>query len=119
MSENLLQKKCVPCEGGTTPLSISEVGRLLSDVKNWNASPDFKKISKEFRFKEFLDSIHFVNEVARIAESEGHHPDLSINYDNVTATLSTHAIGGVSLNDFILAAKLDQVYADQRGRDAD
>lgn len=91
------------------PLAISEVERLLNDVKGWSASKDFKKISKQFVFKEFIDSIHFVNEAARIAEEEGHHPDLTINYNKVAVELSTHAIGGLSLNDFILAAKIDQI----------
>ena len=104
---SLERKKCVPCEGGTPPLSLYDVKRLMAEVKGWDVSADFKKIWKEYVFREFIDSIHFVNETARIAEEEGHHPDLHITYNKVLVELSTHAIGGLSLNDFILAAKID------------
>ena len=106
---DLTQKHCVPCEGGMVPLAIPRVEELMKEISDWSASPDKKSISKEFVFTTFLYSIHFVNEVARIAEAEGHHPDIEIRYRKVRVSLSTHAIGGLSLNDFILAAKLDHI----------
>ena len=102
-------QKCLPCEGGMLPLSISRVEELLKEISGWTAALDTRSISKEFRFAKFLDAMCFVNEAARIAETEGHHPDMEIRYNRVRVTLSTHAIGGLSLNDFILAAKLDQI----------
>ena len=106
---DLSQRKCVPCEGGSVPLSISDVKAHLQKISGWATTTDFKKISKEFKFKTFVDSIQFVNEAARIAEEEGHHPDLSIRYTKVLVELSTHAIDGLSQNDFILAAKIDDI----------
>lgn len=106
---SLLSKKCVPCEGGVTPLSIQEATRLLSEVPGWKLSPDGKTISREFSFKTFLDGIQFVNEVARLAEEEGHHPDMHVHHRKVKVELTTHAIGGLSINDFIMAAKIDAV----------
>ena len=90
-------------------LSIQDVTRLLQSISGWSADAGYKKILKEFKFKEFLESIQFVNEAARIAEEEGHHPDLHISYNVVLVELSTHAIGGLSLSDFIMAAKIDEI----------
>lgn len=117
MSNNLLTKKCVPCEGGVPPLTHEEVAKLMEQVPGWTlfeeASENLKnfgmgaKISKEHKFKDFIGAINFVNNVAEIAEAEGHHPDIKINYNKVLLELTTHAIGGLSENDFILAAKID------------
>ncbi len=104
---NLLSKKCIPCEGGMDPLTDVEVRNYMPDVPGWNVSSDSKEISKEYKFKDFIGAINFVNKVAEIAEGEGHHPDIKINYNKVKLTHSTHAIGGLSENDFILAAKID------------
>jgi 4a-hydroxytetrahydrobiopterin dehydratase len=104
---DLLKKKCVPCEGGAVPLSKDEALKYMGQVPGWKLDEGAKQISKQFKFKDFIGAINFVNNVAEIAESEGHHPDIKINYNKVLLELSTHAIGGLSENDFILAAKVD------------
>lgn len=107
-ASDLTAKKCVPCEGGVPPLSAEQARGLLSHVSGWQLS-DGKMISREFKFKDFKGAMWFVNRVAEVAESEGHHPDIFISYNQVRLTLSTHAIGGLSENDFILAAKIDRL----------
>src|SRR3989344_7727134 len=104
---NLLKKKCIPCEGGAKPLSRVEAEKYLAQIFDWILSEDSKIISKEYKFKDFIGAINFVNKVAEIAEEEGHHPDIKINYNKVLLELSTHAISGLSENDFIVAAKVD------------
>ncbi len=107
---DLTDKKCVPCEGGVPPLKSEEVEELLTEVNEWEfLDQKPPKIKKEFKFKDFDGSMNFVNGVAEIAESEGHHPNISINYNKVTVVLYTHAIDGLHENDFILAAKIDQL----------
>ena len=104
---DLTQKKCVPCEGGTKPLGSSEIAVYMSYLKTpWELDEE-KEIEKKFQFKDFRESMQFVNSVAGIAESEGHHPDIKISYNKVKISLSTHAIGGLSINDFILASKIE------------
>lgn len=103
----LAEKKCVPCEGGVPPLTESEIAPLLSELSDPSWKIDgAKKLMKEWKFEDFKQSMHFVNAVAKIAEEEGHHPDIWISYNIVRLELSTHAIGGLSENDFILAAKI-------------
>ena len=102
---DLAQKKCVPCEGGVPPLGKAEVERLLYQVSGWSLSG--KWITKEFKFKNFVAAMKFVNRVADLAEEEGHHPDINIHYNIVRFDIWTHAINGLSENDFILAAKID------------
>ncbi|MEK6600687.1 MAG: 4a-hydroxytetrahydrobiopterin dehydratase [Candidatus Binatota bacterium] len=104
MSE-LTQKRCVPCEGGILSLGKSDVERLLAQVAGWRL--DGKRITKEFKFKNFVAAMKFVNRVANLAEGEGHHPDIHIHYNRVRFDIWTHAIDGLSENDFILAAKID------------
>lgn len=104
---DLLSKKCIPCEGGTDPLTEEQVAGYMDEVSGWNVTEDFKMIFKEFKFKDFVGSVNFVNKVADIAEMEGHHPDIHVFYNKVVLELSTHAIKGLSENDFILAAKID------------
>jgi 4a-hydroxytetrahydrobiopterin dehydratase len=108
MQNNLLKKKCVPCEKrGMKPMDRAEAQDYIDENPDWILSEDAKKISKEFKFADFIGAINFVNLVADIAEEEGHHPDISVHYNKVTLELWTHAIGGLSENDFILAAKID------------
>ena len=102
---DLTQKRCVPCEGGVPPLEKGEVDRLLTQVPGWSLSK--KWITKEFSFKNFVEAMKSVNRVADLAEQEGHHPDIHIHYNKVRFDIWTHAIGGLSENDFILAAKID------------
>ncbi len=104
---DLLKKKCVPCEGGMAPLSREQAEEYLAKVSGWKLSGDGKQISKEYKFKDFIGSVNFVDNIAGIAEEEGHHPDIHIFYNKVRLDLSTHSIGGLSENDFILAAKID------------
>jgi len=105
---DLTKKHCIPCEGGMPPLDPERVPNYLKHVPSWT-SPDSKKIIKEFKFKDFKEAMTFVNKVAGLAESEGHHPDIYIFYNVVRLELSTHAIGGLSENDFILAAKINKL----------
>jgi 4a-hydroxytetrahydrobiopterin dehydratase len=108
MSE-LSKKKCVPCEGGVKPLSKDAAEELLKEVNDWMLIDNAHILAKSFRFKNFVETMKFVNEVANIAEEEGHHPDMTVSYDNVGIELTTHSIGGLSENDFILAAKIDDI----------
>ena len=106
---NLLDKKCKPCEGGMPPLKPEEFAEMLSDLSGWTVVEN-KQIEKEYKFKNFKQAIIFINKLADIAESEGHHPDIFLHgFRNVKIMLSTHAIGGLSENDFILAAKTDTI----------
>ena len=104
---DLLKKKCVPCEGGAMPLNQEEAFRLMEQLEGWNITEDFKMIFKEYKFKDFIGAVNFVERVADVAEMEGHHPDIHIFYNKVVLELTTHAIKGLSENDFILAAKID------------
>lgn len=105
---NLATKTCVACEGGTPPLTPDQINNLLTEVIDWNT--DNKKIFKTFILKDFKTAIFFINQIVTIAETENHHPDISLHdYKQVTVTLSTHSIGGLSLNDFIMASKIDQL----------
>lgn len=103
----LSQQKCVPCEIGTPPLTKSEYELLLKELKLQWEVVECKEIKHEFRFKDFNEAMSFVNKVAEIAESEGHHPDIYIYYNKVVLSLMTHNIKGLSENDFILAAKVE------------
>ncbi|OGY58889.1 MAG: hypothetical protein A3E61_01755 [Candidatus Colwellbacteria bacterium RIFCSPHIGHO2_12_FULL_43_12] len=105
---SLLEKRCVPCEGGTPPLSSIQIKGYLKEVPAWIVVED-KKISRGFKFNNFNQVMFFVNKVADLAEAEEHHPDIHIFYNKVSLELSTHAIRGLSENDFILAAKIDRL----------
>jgi 4a-hydroxytetrahydrobiopterin dehydratase len=109
-TEELVQKKCQPCEGGVAPYSPEEARQQLKQLKGWQITPDGKRIRKEWTVKNFMAGIDFFNRCAEVAEADGHHPDLHIEgYRNVAVELWTHAIGGLSENDFILAAKIDEL----------
>ncbi len=105
----LEKKKCLPCEGGATTLPADEVRRLLSQISGWRVEPGSPDLRKRFKFASFMDTMAFVNRMAELAEAEGHHPDFCVRYTNLDVSLTTHAIGGLSENDFILAAKIDQL----------
>ena len=107
---DLTKKKCEPCEGGTKPFGSKEIEIYMTYLKTpWEVSEDLKKIERKFKFKDFKEAMGFVNKIADIAESEGHHPDIKINYNRVKIELMTHAIGGLSVNDFILASKIELI----------
>ncbi len=108
---DLLNKKCVPCEGGVTPLDVSEIHKYQKSVDGWNILKNKKNIyflEKKFLFEDFLESQNFVNKVGKISEEEGHHPDISFGWGYANIHITTHAIEGLSENDFILAAKIDK-----------
>ena len=105
---DLTQKHCVPCEGGTSPLPNEKEDHLITQTPDWLLVRDGRhKITREFRFKTFRQALRFVNGVADLAESEGHHPDITIVYNRVRLDLFTHAVGGLLENDFIMAAKIN------------
>mgnify|MGYP001604076126 FL=1 len=105
----LNEKRCVPCEGGMKPMGAAEVERYLGELGNGWAVLDGVKIRKEFLFKNFKEALSFVNKVGEIAEEEGHHPDIHlVSYKKVIIEFSTHAISGLSENDFIMAAKIEK-----------
>ena len=106
---NLAYKKCVPCEAGTPPLKDSEIKSYILQLKTPWEIIDSTKIKEKFTFKDFKEAMQFVNKVAEIAEEEQHHPDIYIFYSKVTIELWTHAIGGLSENDFVMAAKIEGV----------
>ncbi len=107
---DLTKKMCVACEGTEKPFDRKESNEYLKKVKIWELSKDIKSISKDFQFKNFKEAINFINKVAKLAESEGHHPDILLhNYRKVKINLTTHAIKGLSENDFIIATKIDSI----------
>jgi 4a-hydroxytetrahydrobiopterin dehydratase len=100
-------KRCVPCEGGIPKLEGPRILELLRELPTWNVKDD--KLCKTFDFKDFMTAMQFLNRVAELAEKEGHHPDFSLHgYNHVSFAIFTHAVGGLSENDFILAAKIDK-----------
>lgn len=104
---SLSDKKCVPCEGGTQPYSDQEVIEILKQISGW--SVQYNRLYKEFKFKNFVDNMAFLNKVAELAEAEGHHPDFCVHYNRTEFEIWTHSIDGLSENDFILAAKIDEL----------
>ena len=109
---DLLKKKCVPCEGGVIPFDISEIHKYQKKVNGWNVLENEKKkffLEKNFEFKNFVESQNFINHVGQVSEEEGHHPDIKFGWGYAKINIMTHAIEGLSENDFILAAKIDQI----------
>ena len=114
MSE-LIDKKCEPCEGGVLPLDLSEIHKFQKKVDGWDVKSNEKKIyflEKNFKFKNFLESQNFINKVSEISENENHHPDISFGWGYAKIIIMTHAVEGLSENDFILAAKIDHLIND-------
>lgn len=108
---DLKEKKCVPCKVGSPPLSKSDEDSLKSELPSWTLiRQKTHQLKKTFNFSDFKESMAFVNQVADLAASEGHHPDICIHYSRVDLTLFTHKIGGLHENDFILAAKIDEIH---------
>jgi 4a-hydroxytetrahydrobiopterin dehydratase len=108
----LTERHCVPCEGGTPPLDDATTTLLLGEVAGWRrvqleGEKSGARITKRLRFADFVAAMSFLDKMAVIAEAEGHHPDFCVHYNQVDVTLWTHSVGGLSENDFILAAKLD------------
>ena len=106
---DLINKKCVPCDDGAPAMEALKIKEYLAQLKEGWEVLENRKIRKLFKFKDFKEAMVFVNKVADLAENEGHHPDIAIRYNKVEISLWTHAIGGLSENDFILAAKVDNI----------
>ena len=111
---DLAARKCAPCRGGTPPLRREEVSRLLKELDGWEAV-DGRQLKKGYAFKDFRGALEFVNRIAEVAEAEGHHPDICFGWGRAEITIWTHDIGGLSENDFILAAKIDALSPPPRG----
>jgi 4a-hydroxytetrahydrobiopterin dehydratase len=109
-TEELSHKHCAPCEGDVPALAAEEVNHLMEAVPDWHLRGDGKRIRREWRVKDFVTGLDFFQRVGQVAEEEGHHPDLHlVGYRNVTIEIWTHAVGGLTENDFILAAKIDKL----------
>jgi 4a-hydroxytetrahydrobiopterin dehydratase len=103
----LTDKKCVPCEGGVEPFDDAKTGEMLKQIPGWDVSKGH--LYRQFKFKNFVENMVFINKVADLAEAERHHPDFCVHYNRVEFDIWTHAIGGLSENDFILAAKISEL----------
>ena len=106
---SLLTQKCKPCTGNTPKMSIDKIEQHLLKIDNWKLNENKEMVFKKFKFKNFKKALQFTNSVGIIAEEEGHHPDISIGWGYCLIIIHTHAIKGLSINDFILAAKIDQL----------
>ena len=107
-STDLASRKCVSCEGGVAQLKDDEAGRLLKLLQGWEAAGG--RIAKTYTFKNYYETMAFVNAAAWISHREDHHPDMTVGYNKCRVEYSTHANGGLSENDFICAAKLDALF---------
>jgi 4a-hydroxytetrahydrobiopterin dehydratase len=108
ISESLARKKCAPCEGGVAPMTPAQIGHFLNGLSGWKWVDG--KIRKTFRFKNYHETMAFVNAIAWISHREDHHPDIELGYSQATIAYMTHAIKGISENDFICAAKIDALF---------
>jgi|TARA_B110001450_G_C17534489_1_gene445986 4a-hydroxytetrahydrobiopterin dehydratase len=110
---DLLNKKCIPCEGGVPSLDLSEIHKYQKKVDGWDVKKNEKQIyflEKNYKFKDFINSQKFIDKVGEISEKENHHPDILFGWGYAKVMITTHAIEGLSENDFILAAKIDQIF---------
>ena len=108
--EELSKKRCEPCEGGIDPLTREQFSVYLEQVADWTIFDEDSKMEREYQFKDFAEALAFINKVGAIAEEEGHHPNILLHgWNKVKLELYTHAIGGLSINDFVCAVKFDQL----------
>lgn len=114
MSLDLASRVCIPCQGGVPPLTPDEFAPLLAEIPGWEVIDD-RKIAHSFEFDDWAQAQAFVVAAGEIAETAGHHPDLTLSWGRVRAEIYTHKIKGLAEADFILAAKLDRLYRQQRG----
>ena len=108
-NSSLTKLKCEPCSGNTPKLSSEDIRKKLPELNEWQLNDNKEMIFKKFNFKNFKKALHFTNLVAELAEEEGHHPDFSLGWGYCLIMIHTHAIKGLSINDFILAAKIDKI----------
>jgi len=106
---DLINKKCEPCSGNTPKFSLDEIQKKLSEINEWQLNENKEMIFKKFKLKSFKKALNFTNLIGELAEEEGHHPDISLGWGYCLVMIHTHAIKGLSINDFILAAKIDQI----------
>jgi len=107
---DLNQKKCEPCEGIGEALNRTQIDTLITQVsKEWQVADDAKSISRKFSFENFHETMAFMNAISWVAHRENHHPDVKLGYNYCEVTFMTHALGGLSQNDFICAAKVDKI----------
>jgi len=106
----LNKKTCIPCQGGIPPLSIEEANKLLPSAEKWKLIENSTKLQRNFAFNKFTDALEFVNRVGELAESEGHHPDITFGWGYCSIIFYTHKINGLHENDFIMAAKTNDLY---------
>lgn len=111
---DLLSIRCVGCEGGVPPMDRDDIKKLLPQVPGWEVSSDAKSITRRFTFKGFYKTMAFVNAVAWVANQENHHPDMEVGYNYCNIKFTTHAVDGLTQNDFICAAKVNALQADQQ-----
>jgi len=109
MKIDLTKKTCEPCSGNTPKLNNSEISYYLSSINNWKINDEQKMIFKKFTFQSFKKALEFVNQVGKLADDESHHPDISIGWGYSIVMIHTHAIKGLSVNDFVLASKIDKL----------
>jgi len=110
MSE-LASRACIPCRGGTPPLTPDQIDPLLAQLTGWTVA-EFHHLEKSWRFPDFPRALAFVNRIGALAESEGHHPDIRLSWGRVDVAIHTHKLDGLTESDFILAAKIDSMWAE-------
>ena len=110
MNTDLKNEKCLPCSGSTPKFNVTVISEHISKLNKWSVNDEQNMIYKKFEFKTFNQALIFTNKVGAIADNEGHHPDISFGWAYTLIMLHTHAIKGLSLNDFIVAAKIDELF---------
>jgi 4a-hydroxytetrahydrobiopterin dehydratase len=108
-ASSLAAKSCTPCRGGIPPLTPEEVATHQRETPEWSVQDEARRLERTFKFKNFAEAFAFVQQAADLAESEGHHPDIELGWGRAAFRLTTHAASGLTRNDFILAAKIDQL----------
>ena len=107
-TQHLVDQHCKPCTEGTPPLKGHELENMMSQIRDWDLV-DEKLLTKTYKFEDYESSLDFVDEVGELAEQQGHHPEIHLSFGKVKIDLSTHKIGALSENDFIMAAKIDEI----------
>src|SRR6202022_4472144 len=111
MTEALVSKTCTPCRGGIPPLTREQAELFHAQAPDWQLAEEAHRIERSFRFRNFRDALNFVQEIGELAEAEGHHPNISFGWGNATVSLQTKKIKGLHENDFIMATKIDRIFA--------
>ncbi|HLQ89523.1 MAG TPA: 4a-hydroxytetrahydrobiopterin dehydratase [Xanthobacteraceae bacterium] len=111
MTEALASKTCTPCRGGIPPLTREQAELFLAQAPDWQLVEEAHRIERSFRFRNFREALTFVQEIGELAEAEGHHPNISFGWGNATVSLQTKKIKGLHENDFIMATKIDRIFA--------